>query len=122
MAEETKQENPPEEKAPEPKQEDKAPEPKQERREDPAPEPEPLVKCPECRVRVDPGDLGSHRYLSHKVERRAGSKREDDGGQDDGKDSPTPKRKGTAQSNESGTQSPAKRKSRWSEVRSGWGG
>jgi hypothetical protein len=89
----------------------------------PAPTETPTVKCPECRVSVDADDLGSHRYLAHKVERRKGGKRED--GDDNGDTGPrTPKRK-TSDSSSSDDKAPkTERKQsggRWAKVRSGWG-
>jgi hypothetical protein len=121
MAEEQKTEQETEQK-PDPKPEQKPEERREERREDPPKnEAPPLVKCPECRVPIHPEDLGSHRYLAHKVERRTVKERKDDGDdQDDGAGSRTPKRKSTSQSDESDSQSGKKRGSRWDKVRQSW--
>jgi len=126
MAEEKEpKEEPKEEPKTEPKEEPKN-EPKEERRETSSREEvPPTVKCPECRTRVDVDELGSHRYLAHKVERRDTGKRKDDGedGDKDTGDTPrTPKRKTGSQGDESGAKSGTQSsKGRWGKVRSGWG-
>jgi hypothetical protein len=84
---------------------------------------EPSKLCPNCYTQIPVAHYGSHQYHAHGVERRKVKERKDDG--DDGDESsPTPKRKAQTGSsgNDKGTQTGGKKKSRWSEVRSGWGG
>jgi hypothetical protein len=105
------------------KQEETRTERREETREPERREDEPSKLCPNCYTRVPVEHYGSHQYHAHGVERRQSKERKDD--QENGdQSSPTPKRKAQtgSSSDDKAPQSGAKRKSRWSEVRSGWGG